>query len=445
MSDKPTYEELLKKVQKLENKEDLCNQAGEALQRRDEILMAVAFSAEQFLQNPNINISTPDVLERLGEATNVSRVYIFEIHTDNGGLLLSSQRFEWAATGITPQINNPDLQGIPVIEAGFGRWVETFSQNKPLFGIVTDFPDPEQELLKAQGILSIAVVPIFKGSDLWGFIGFDDCVNEQEWTMPEIEVLRAAANILGAAIHRLHVEERLKEKQAQLIQTAKLASLGEMATGISHELKQPLTVMKMYSALMVKDIENEEYDYNRFKSDSLKMQRQVDRAIEIVNNMKNFGRDASLENYKRNDINKIIKEVVDIINIQFKSTEIKLIKELLNELPLINCNANQIEQVLINLLINAKDAIEDVKGIIKISSFQHENFVIVEIEDSGKGIPHEMIEKIFDSFFTTKEVNEGTGLGLPISRSIILEHGGNLEVESKGAKGAIFRIKLPIS
>lgn len=445
MSEKPTYEELLKKVQNFENKANLYKQLGEALQRRDEILMAVAFSAEQFLQNPNINISTPDVLERLGEATNVSRVYIFENNTDNGGVLLSSQRFEWAATGTTPQINNPDLLEVPMIEAGFGRWFETFSQNKPLFGIVADFPDSEQELLKAQGILSIAVVPIFKGRDLWGFIGFDDCVNEQEWTMPEIEVLKAAADILGAAIYRLHVEEKLKEKQTQLIQTAKLASLGEMAIGISHELKQPLTVMNMYSTMMMEDIENEEHDYNRLKSDSLKMQHQVNRALEIVNNMKNFGRDASLENYKRNDINKIIKEAVNIINIQFKFKEIKLIKELFNELPLINCNANQIEQVLINLLINAKDAIEDVKGIIKISSFQHENFLIVEIEDSGKGIPHEMIEKIFDSFFTTKEINEGTGLGLPISRSIIIEHGGNLEVESKGAKGAIFRIKLPIS
>ncbi|MDW8319710.1 MAG: GAF domain-containing protein, partial [Anaerolineae bacterium] len=118
-----------------------------------------------------------------------------------------SQRYEWAAPGITPQIDNPMLQGLPYVEAGAERWIEELSAGRPIHGLVATFPPGERAVLEAQDILSLAAVPIFVGNRWWGFLGFDDCVRERAWSAAEIETLRSAAGILGAAFARCEVEE----------------------------------------------------------------------------------------------------------------------------------------------------------------------------------------------------------------------------------------------
>ncbi|RME43081.1 MAG: GAF domain-containing protein, partial [Chloroflexi bacterium] len=191
-------------------------QAEEALRRRDAILEAVSFAAEQLLKSTAWDQRIQDVLERLGEATGVSRVYIFENHVDRDGTLLTSQRYEWAAPGIEPQIDNPDLQNFPWRAGGFGRWEETFLRGELIFGHVREFPASEQEVLAPQEILSILAVPIFVEGTLWGFIGFDECRMEREWTAVEREALRTAAGILGAAIQRSRAEDTLRRRAEEL-------------------------------------------------------------------------------------------------------------------------------------------------------------------------------------------------------------------------------------
>ncbi len=191
-------------------------QAEEALRRRDTILEAVSFAAEQLLKTTVWDQRIQAVLARLGEATGVSRVYIFENHVDQDGTLLTSQRYEWAAPGIEPQIDNPDLQNFPWHAGGFGRWEDTLSRGELIFGHVREFPASEREVLASQGILSILVVPIFVGEALWGFIGFDECLAEREWAAAEMEALRAAAGILGAAIQRTQAESTLRRRAKEL-------------------------------------------------------------------------------------------------------------------------------------------------------------------------------------------------------------------------------------
>lgn len=200
--------------------------AEEALRRREAILGAIAYAADRFLQTPDWEKEVQKVLARLGEATGVSRVYIFENHTGPGEELLTSQRYEWAAPDATPQIDNPDLQNFPYLEGGFGRWVDTMSRGEAIVGLVRDFPPSEQETLAAQGILSIVVAPIFVGGEWWGFIGFDECRLEREWTGTEIEALMMAADVVGAAIcrgrsHRL-LEEHARH-QALLNEVTRIA------------------------------------------------------------------------------------------------------------------------------------------------------------------------------------------------------------------------------
>lgn len=189
-------------------------EAQNALRRREAILEAIRYAAEQFLKTDDwIEIIMP-VLSRLGEATQISRAYIFEHHTDARGATVASQRFEWAAPSIEPQINNPKLQEVP--QTAWKRWVKVLENQQIVFGPVKYFPKSEQAILKAQGILSILVVPIFVGEQWWGYIGFDDCDREREWSSGEIDALKAAANILGAAIERSRISITLQENAEQL-------------------------------------------------------------------------------------------------------------------------------------------------------------------------------------------------------------------------------------
>jgi PAS domain S-box-containing protein len=202
-------------------------QTEESLRRRDAILEAVNLAAEKFIRFSSWQQNIQEVMRYLGMASQVSRVYIFENGTTEDNEVLTSQRFEWVASGIKSEIENPELQGLSFRESGFCRWEENLGYRKAIHGLVRDFPEVERKLLEPQEILSILVVPVFVGIKWWGFIGFDDCRAEREWTRVEIDSLQTAANILGAAIRREEVGESLRkavEFQQKLIST--------VATGI---------------------------------------------------------------------------------------------------------------------------------------------------------------------------------------------------------------------
>ena len=183
----------------------------EELRRRDAILEAVRFAADQFLgEAAGWEESIRAVLRRLGEATEASRVYVFENYKGEDGELWATMRYEWSAPGISTQIDNPVLMGIPYKAAGFGRWMRALGRGDLVYGHVREFPESEQPELRAEEILSIALVPIFVEGRWWGFIGFDECVVEREWSAAEVGALGAAAGTLGAAIRRRQTEERLR-------------------------------------------------------------------------------------------------------------------------------------------------------------------------------------------------------------------------------------------
>jgi len=187
--------------------------AEEELRRKDAILEAVSFASKQFLRKTDWMQSIQEALERLGKATEVSRSYIFENHTDQEGHLLTSQRNEWAAPGIVSHIDNLQLQSFSFKENGFERWVEMLSKGQFIQGHIKDLPESEREVLAFQDIQSILIVPIFVGREWWGFIGFDECDTGREWTKGEIEGLNSAAETLGAAIQQKKAEETLRQSE----------------------------------------------------------------------------------------------------------------------------------------------------------------------------------------------------------------------------------------
>jgi diguanylate cyclase (GGDEF)-like protein/PAS domain S-box-containing protein len=214
------------------------------------ILQAAAAAAEVLLVRRPWQEAVGRTLALLGEAARVSRVYVFENHTSPDGRLLTSQRFEWTAPGVSPQIDNPQLQDFPWVEGGFGRWAELLERGVPLYGHVSDLPPAEREILAAQGIVSIVVVPVFAKGGWWGFIGFDECWASREWWPEEISALQLAARILGASLERQALEEEVQASTA--LATAALGAsswseLAEAAYSVFARLLQADTV-SVYAA-----------------------------------------------------------------------------------------------------------------------------------------------------------------------------------------------------
>jgi histidine kinase len=241
------------------------------------------------------------------------------------------------------------------------------------------------------------------------------------------------------------------DTEQQLIQASKMATLGEMATGVAHELNQPLTVIKTAGSYLIKKVRNKE----PIPPDILEIMveeidNHVDRASKIINHMRQFGRKSAgeMENVR---INEILRSAFDIFSQQLKLREITVAWELTDALPEISGDAGRLEQVFINLLMNARDAIEEkceavictqeAKKIILRSKVVGTK-VRVEVEDMGGGIKASIIERVFEPFFTTKKVGKGTGLGLSISYGIVKECGGEIHVVSTG-DGACFRLDFP--
>lgn len=253
-------------------------------------------------------------------------------------------------------------------------------------------------------------------------------------------------NLLEIENQTIQIQQQhddLKNTQAQLVQSAKLASLGEMATGMGHELNQPLMIIQLLAETGKEYLAEGGYDELADSFDTI--QQQVDRAAFIVRHLKTFGRDTSYTQFTDENINQIIENTFVFITEQLRLNEVEVIKNLSENLPSIHCSSIQIEQVLLNLLLNAKDAVETApKKQVHVRSFQENDKVVIEIKDFGQGISKENLEKIFDPFFTTKGVGKGTGLGLSISYGIIQNHSGTLKVTSQEGSGTTFRMELPL-
>ena len=247
------------------------------------------------------------------------------------------------------------------------------------------------------------------------------------------------------------ITKRLEAEQ-QLIQASKMATLGEMATGVAHELNQPLSVIKTASSFFMKKIRKKEpISEDILLTMAEEVDSHVDRASKIINHMREFGRKSDL-NLVRVQVNEVLERSFEIFSQQLKVRGIDVEWNLASDLPEIVADPDRLEQVFINLLINARDAIIDrleagkqgqlLKKIF-LRTRKRSDKVIVEVCDTGVGIPAAIEEKIFEPFFTTKEVGKGTGLGLSISYGIITDLGGSISAVANKPVGSCFIITLP--
>ena len=249
------------------------------------------------------------------------------------------------------------------------------------------------------------------------------------------------------------ITKRLLAEQ-QLIQASKMTTLGEMSAGVAHELNQPLSVIKTASNYLMRKVrKGERIEDNILKTMAEEIDSHVDRASKIISHLREFGRKSEVSK-GRVYVNEPLNKAVEMFSQQLKLREIEVIKELGANLPPIWADSNRLEQVFINLLINARDAIEENceknerKGIEKkifLRTSYRGGMVQVEVEDTGGGIPKSLLDRIFEPFFTTKKVGHGTGLGLSISYGIVQDYEGTIKVETHENEGSKFIVQFPVA
>ena len=239
-------------------------------------------------------------------------------------------------------------------------------------------------------------------------------------------------------------EHELREKQEQLVQAGKLATLGELTTGVAHELNNPLNNIGLFVGNAMDEIALGELDRDAIMRELESALEQVRKASEIISHLRAFGRVAPIA-LEPVDLHALIERALTLVNEQLRLREIAVRLEFSAEECVVLGNPIQLEQVFINLLTNARDALADSdERTIEIRSrVTPGGRARIEVRDTGPGIPEGLEQRIFDPFFTTKDVGAGTGLGLSIAYGIVKEHGGEISVTSKPGEGATFVLELP--
>jgi PAS domain S-box-containing protein len=228
--------------------------------------------------------------------------------------------------------------------------------------------------------------------------------------------------------------ERMEE---QMSQTEKLTSLGLLAAGVAHEVNTPLAVISNYIQMLAKQMPDGDPRHAIID----KIVKQTFRASEIVNNLLNFSRTGPSE-LADVDVNHVVEETLSLVSHPLKTSQIQVVKQLGQSLPPVRGSANKLQQVFLNLFLNARDAMP-MGGMLEVRTAAHNGGVEIEIVDTGNGISREHIHKIFDPFFTTKPGGRGTGLGLSVSYGIIKEHAGKIDVRSTPGRGTSFHVEFP--
>ena len=414
-----------------------------------------------------------DALERIGEFVGADRSYVFLLH-DEG--TKGSSTHEWCAEGISS--GKEELQELP---AEMFPWFMGFLYRGEAVQVpsTADLPpeaQAERDILESQQTQSLICLPMVSRGSLIGFLGVDSVRKARSWSEDVIRLLKIAGEIFANALQHKwdrealqqaneelekKVEERtreLRQKQAQLVQSGKMASLGQLVAGVAHEINTPLGALRsnvdisrrlaerMQNLLSGSDSESREREeltdlFQPIMQLNTINETATKRILTIVDSLRRFARldEAELDEV---DIHEGSENTLTLLQHELK-TRIEVQRDY-GDIPRINCFPNRLNQAFMNLLVNAVHAIQGQGQILVKTRFQNE-FATIEIRDTGIGIPKENLERIFDPGFTTKRLGIGTGLGLSIVYQIIQDHRGKIEVESKVGQGSTFRLTLPVA
>jgi len=426
-------------------------------------------------------------LRGVGETLDVSKVYLFAHRHQTKTM---DNIFEWVALGVPASkggLQNLRTSVIP-------WWINTLQSEKLIrLRDIEQIPsEPEREIFRELGIKSILAIPLFVGTQYYGFLGIDERRCYRDWEELEVDSLHSVAQILTDKLERQRRERvLLEEKEQQAVRiflSQKMEAIGMLAAGVSHEINTPIqyvgdnahflrealeqlmALLKQYQNLAEQVRSNcveegllQEIETMEEAMDMAYLEREIPNAInqslegiskvsQLVSAMKEFSHPGK-DRKGWADINRSIASTVKIAQNEWKYVaELEL--DLEKDLPLVYCHIGEINQVVLNMIINAAQTIKEKaadadsatsKGKITVRTRLLGDHVSILIEDTGKGIPNVLLDKIFNPFFTTKDLGVGTGQGLAISREIILQrHSGQINVQSVEGVGTTFTLDLPM-
>jgi signal transduction histidine kinase/CheY-like chemotaxis protein len=366
------------------------------LRRRDAMLEAVSDAAQRFLETSSLDRAVEQMLADLGAAAEADHVCVLE--GSGQGIEL---RYAWSAV---------DAAALPA-----------------------------PATIARDGTL----VPILAGQQRWGLIGFPRRDDGREWAPAEVEGLRAAAGLLGAAIERRRAEEELRARDDQLRHAQKMEAIGRLAGGIAHDFNNLLTAIDGYSSFLLSATNLDDPRH----ADALEIHKAAERAAELTRQLLAFSRKQRVSP-EIVDMNDVLREN-DVLLRRLLGEQVELELDLDDHLQPILADRSSLQQIVLNLTVNARDAMPDggrlllqTRNVASSAATQGAS-VVLEVADTGHGMDAATRARIFEPFFTTKEVGKGTGLGLATVHGVVEQSGGQIEVESEPGRGTLFRISFP--
>lgn len=415
----------------------------ENIRHKEQALIASATANEALLKNRNIVQAAGIGLRELGLAMKVDRCYMFR-NAWNEELQeeVSNQLLEWTNDFTTPQINNPELQDVPV--SMVQPFMDALLQNRPYVCLVDKLPPGGlHDILDMQGIKSLIALPIWVEDRLWGFVGFDDCTREREWSNADISILASFASSVSSAITRRLIEDDLERAKHEAEQANKAKSM--FLSNITHEIRTPLHGVtgyaEMLSGFAFPHPEDEYFNNLKLSANTL---------YELINNILDFSKieagvfEINAENYLLDDI---LTSAIASVSYLVKSSGNQLQTRIdADSLPrVIHIDATRLKQVLVNLMSNALKFSTD--SAVELSVTPVAEGIRFQIRDHGIGISEEHLQRLFTPFTqfdsSLSKKYQGSGLGLSITRHILNLMGSEPEVESVLGKGSTFAFTLP--
>ncbi|MFZ0484629.1 MAG: ATP-binding protein [Desulfobacterales bacterium] len=396
----------------------------------------------------NLDEMLSSTIDKILDAPESESVGIYLLN--DGGNVLNLAAHRGLSANLT---NHPFMRSL---KPGDGLLGQVLFDGKPkLIDNTLQSIGPDVNLLVEEGFQSTVYIPLTtKGSPIG--VMCVSALNPNMFSSEFVEFLTVIGNHIGVAVDNANMHKNikaayldLKEVQEQIVWTEKLASLGKLAATIAHEINNPLAGVLNYIRLIIKQLSRNNFSHEKLEDifRYLKiMESETARCGDIVKDLLAFARRTKIT-MESNRIEDIINKTLNLISHELEIKELQLKKNIMPNLPKVKCDFKQIQQVLLNLMYNASEAMPN-GGTLSITATKANGtqaLLEVAISDTGCGISEKDMEHIFEPFFTTKEEGKGVGLGLSVVYGIIARHNGTIAVESEPEKGSTFKVRLPCS
>ena len=413
------------------------------LKARDKVLSALSFSTETFLKTLDWQANLNEVLKRLGEALDVSRCYIFQNYYSENGDIFANQKYEWVKEGVSSEIKNSQMQNMSLKLFEKNNLEETLLENKIFTELTKNFDGEAKTLMESQSIKSLLLVPIFESDYLWGFIGFDECFHEREWTTQEIEALKTAGNLFGVAIKRKIFEEELLRAKIKAEESDKLKS--NFLAQMSHEIRSPINSILSFSSLLKNSIGSSVDDELKASFEIISSAgKRITRTIDLILNMSEVQTGTYEYLAKEIDIYKdVLLSIIEEFNVLAKTKNLHFLVTKNTDNTKRAVDEYAVTQTFVNLIDNSFKYTDEGK-IELIIDEDRKGRLVISVSDTGIGISEKYLKNIFKPFSQEEQGYsrkfEGNGLGLALVKNYCDMNNALITVESKKGIGSTFTV-----